>query len=89
MLRPDFVDLVAYAVEQRVGVKFSTNGTRHHRPRGRQLAALDYLDVQVSLDGADAGTNDLMRGEAPTRRPAAPWTTWPRRASVRSRSGWW
>ena len=28
MLRPDFFDLVSYAVERRVGVKFSTNGTR-------------------------------------------------------------
>ena len=28
MLRPDFFDLLAYAVERRVGVKFSTNGTR-------------------------------------------------------------
>src|SRR5579872_4532927 len=28
MLRPDFFDIVGYAVEHRVGVKFSTNGTR-------------------------------------------------------------
>ena len=28
MLRSDFFDLVSYAVERRVGVKFSTNGTR-------------------------------------------------------------
>ena len=28
MLRPDFFDLVGYAVERRIGVKFSTNGTR-------------------------------------------------------------
>jgi len=26
MLRPDFFDLVDYAVDRRVGVKFSTNG---------------------------------------------------------------
>ena len=28
MLRPDFFELIGYAVEHRVGVKFSTNGTR-------------------------------------------------------------
>jgi mycofactocin biosynthetic radical S-adenosylmethionine protein MftC len=63
MLRPDFFDLITYAVERRVGVKFSTNGTRMTPPRARTLAALDYLDVQISLDGAVAGTNDAVRGE--------------------------
>ena len=63
MLRPDFLDLVAYAVERRVGVKFSTNGTRLTPERARQLAALDYLDVQISIDGATAATNDAVRGE--------------------------
>ncbi len=47
MLRPDFFDLVGYAVDRRVGVKFSTNGTRLTPRRARQLAALDYLDVQI------------------------------------------
>src|SRR5580700_8106139 len=41
MLRPDFFDLVGYATERRVGVKFSTNGTRLTAERARQLAALD------------------------------------------------
>jgi mycofactocin radical SAM maturase len=63
MLRPDFFDLVGYAVERRVGVKFSTNGTRLTAERARRLAALDYLDVQVSIDGATAATNDAVRGE--------------------------
>ena len=62
MLRPDFFDLVGYAVERRVGVKFSTNGTRLTAERARQLSALDYLDVQVSIDGASAATNDAVRG---------------------------
>ena len=63
MLRPDFMDLVTYAVDRKVGVKFSTNGTRLNAPRARELASLDYLDVQVSLDGATAATNDAVRGE--------------------------
>jgi mycofactocin radical SAM maturase len=62
-LRPDFTDLVAYAVEHKVGVKFSTNGTRITRQRAAQLAAMDYVDVQISIDGADAATNDAVRGE--------------------------
>ncbi len=63
MLRPDFFDLVGYAVDRQVGVKFSTNGTRLTAERARQLAALDYLDVQISIDGATALTNDAVRGE--------------------------
>ena len=46
MLRPDFFDLVSYAVERRVGMKFSSNGTRLTPAPTRRLAALDYLDVQ-------------------------------------------
>src|SRR5271157_6387554 len=40
MLRPDFFDLVGYAVEHQVGVKFSTNGTCLTRARARRLAAM-------------------------------------------------
>ena len=62
MLRPDFFDLVGYAVDQRVGVKFSTNGTRLTAAKARRLAAMDYVDVQVSIDGAEASINDAVRG---------------------------
>ena len=44
MLRPDFFDLVGYAVDNRVGVKFSTNGTRLTAERARRLAAMDYVE---------------------------------------------
>jgi len=63
MLRPDFFELVEYSVDHKVGVKFSTNGTRLTPERARRLAAMDYLDVQISIDGALADTNDLVRGE--------------------------
>ncbi len=62
MIRPDFFELVEYATTSGVGVKFSTNGSRIDAERARQLAALDYLDIQISLDGADAATNDAVRG---------------------------
>jgi mycofactocin radical SAM maturase len=62
MIRPDFFDLVGHATTNGVGVKFSTNGSRIDPARARQLAAMDYLDIQISLDGADAATNDRVRG---------------------------
>jgi mycofactocin biosynthetic radical S-adenosylmethionine protein MftC len=62
MIRPDFFALVEHAVARHVGVKFSTNGTRIDAAAARRLAATDYLDLQVSLDGADAATNDRLRG---------------------------
>ncbi|HLI24753.1 MAG TPA: mycofactocin radical SAM maturase [Acidimicrobiales bacterium] len=62
-IRPDFYDLVDHAVDRGVGVKFSTNGTTITPARAARLAATDYVDVQVSLDGADAATNDAVRGE--------------------------
>ncbi len=61
-VRPDFWELLDYAIARDVGVKFSTNGVRIGRPEARRLAATDYVDVQVSLDGADAGINDAVRG---------------------------
>jgi mycofactocin radical SAM maturase len=63
MLRPDFFELLGYAVEKQVGVKFSTNGTRLTAEKARRLAAMDYVDVQISIDGALASTNDAVRGE--------------------------
>ena len=32
-------------------------------PVARRLAGSDYVDVQLSIDGADAATNDAVRGE--------------------------
>ncbi|HEV2427571.1 MAG TPA: mycofactocin radical SAM maturase, partial [Acidimicrobiales bacterium] len=61
-IRRDFFELVDHAVERRVGVKFSTNGTRIDARAAARIAGTDYVDVQVSLDGADAPTNDAVRG---------------------------
>ncbi|MDB5066401.1 MAG: Radical domain protein [Chloroflexi bacterium] len=61
-IRPDFWDLVDHAVAEGVGVKFSTNGIRIDRDRARRLAGTDYVDVQISIDGADATVNDAIRG---------------------------
>lgn len=63
MIRPDFFELLEYATSNGVGVKFSTNGSRITDERAIELAAMNYLDIQISLDGADAATNDAVRGE--------------------------
>ena len=62
-IRPDFYELVDYAVSRGVGVKFSTNGSTITAERPQRLAGTDYVDVQISIDGADATTNDAVRGE--------------------------
>jgi mycofactocin radical SAM maturase len=62
-IRHDFFDVVDYALSRQVGVKFSTNGSRIDGPTARRFAAMDYLDVQISIDGVDAATNDAVRGE--------------------------
>jgi mycofactocin radical SAM maturase len=61
-VRPDFWELVDYATAHHVGVKFSTNGVRITPEIAARLAASDYVDVQISLDGATAEVNDAVRG---------------------------
>ncbi|MGE0000261.1 MAG: mycofactocin radical SAM maturase [Ilumatobacteraceae bacterium] len=62
MVRRDFLELVDYAISRGVGVKFSTNGAFIDAAKARRFAATDYLDIQISLDGTDAVTNDAVRG---------------------------
>jgi mycofactocin biosynthetic radical S-adenosylmethionine protein MftC len=61
-VRPDFWELLDYATEHHVGVKFSTNGGRITPGVAARLAASDYVDVQISLAGATAEVNDAVRG---------------------------
>jgi len=61
-VRPDFWELVDYATAHHVGVKFSTNGVRLDAAAAARLAAADYVDVQISLDGATREVNDAVRG---------------------------
>jgi mycofactocin radical SAM maturase len=62
-IRPDFYDVVDRCVDSGVGVKFSTNGSTITPARAARLAATPSVDVQISIDGADAATNDAVRGE--------------------------
>lgn len=61
-VRSDFWELVDYATANQVGVKFSTNGVRINEEVAERLAASDYVDVQISIDGATAEVNDAVRG---------------------------
>ncbi|MFK4106618.1 mycofactocin radical SAM maturase [Streptomyces sp. NPDC019531] len=61
-VRHDFWELLDYATSHHVGVKFSTNGVRITPEAAERLARNDYVDVQISLDGATADVNDAVRG---------------------------
>jgi mycofactocin biosynthetic radical S-adenosylmethionine protein MftC len=61
-VRRDFWELVEYATSHHVGVKFSTNGSRITAERAAWLRGNDYVDVQISVDGATAEVNDRVRG---------------------------
>ncbi|MDQ2709047.1 MAG: mycofactocin radical SAM maturase [Actinomycetota bacterium] len=61
-VRPDFWEILDYSIDSGVGVKFSTNGIKLDARRAEQLARADYVDVQISLDGATAAVNDHVRG---------------------------
>jgi mycofactocin biosynthetic radical S-adenosylmethionine protein MftC len=63
-VRPDFWELVDYATAHHVGVKFSTNGVKITPAIAARLARSDYVDVQISLDGATAEVNDAVRGRS-------------------------
>ncbi len=63
LVRRDFFEILEYSIDNHVGVKFSTNGYLLDQAKADHLAALDNVDVQLSLDGADAATNDPIRGE--------------------------
>lgn len=63
MIRKDFFEILEHAETNNIGVKFSTNGTYITADNARRLASMNYLDIQISLDGVDAATNDAVRGK--------------------------
>lgn len=63
MIRHDFFDILEHAEQCNIGVKFSTNGTYIDAKNAQRLASMNYIDIQISLDGIDATTNDAVRGE--------------------------
>jgi mycofactocin radical SAM maturase len=68
MSRPDFFELMDYTLERGIGVKFSTNGTLIDEVAADWIASRDYLDVQISIDGATAETSEPIRGNGSYQR---------------------
>jgi mycofactocin radical SAM maturase len=68
MTRPDFFELMDYSLDNGIGVKFSTNGTLVDDAAADWISSRGYLDVQISLDGATAETNDPVRGTGSYKR---------------------
>ena len=62
-VRPDFWELVDYATAHKVGREVLHQRHQDRPAAARRLAASDYVDVQISLDGATAEVNDYVRGE--------------------------
>ncbi len=62
MIRKDFFEILEHAEHNNIGVKFSTNGTYIDAESAKRLAQMNYLDVQISIDGTDSATNDAVRG---------------------------
>ncbi len=63
MSRPDFVELMDYALDSGIGVKFSTNGTLLDDEHVEWVKRRgERLDLQISIDGATAATSDPIRG---------------------------
>ena len=89
-IRSDFWELVDYATDHHVGVKFSTNGSRITEAVAVRLAASDYVDVQISLDGADRrGQRRRAGARVRSPPPSPPWSAWRPPASPASSSRWW
>ncbi len=62
LMRPDIVELAAYAGERGLAVALATNGVLMTREIAADLRRAGVRRVSVSLDGASAGTHDDVRG---------------------------
>lgn len=67
-LRDDFFDILDYASRKGITLCVSTNGTLLDEPMVKRLKSIRNLYLQVSLDGASAQTNDLIRGKGTYER---------------------
>ncbi len=62
LLRPDFLDLAAYAVKRKIRATVSTNGTLIDAEKARLFKKIGLGYVGVSIDGIGE-SNDLFRGQ--------------------------
>lgn len=62
-IRDDFIDLLHLAHKNQIVTCVSTNGLLIDDSLAQQLARMEMLYLQVSLDGATAEVNDAIRGK--------------------------
>ncbi len=87
-VRPDFWEIVDYATAHHVGVKFSTNGVKITPEVAERLARNDYLDIQISLDGATPRSTITSADRVRTTPRSRPWPISRRPGSRTSSSRW-
>ncbi len=61
-IRRDFLEILRHADSIGIGIKFSTNGYFIDDTFAGELNGFRYTDVQISIDGPDRESNDLIRG---------------------------
>lgn len=69
LVRPDILDLAAYATSLGVRVTFSTNGTLIDARKAVRIASIGVTYVGISIDGGEA-RHDKFRGRAGAYRDA-------------------
>jgi mycofactocin radical SAM maturase len=67
-IREDFIDLLSYAHDRGLVTCVSTNGLVVDDGLARHLSGMRFLYLQVSLDGATAEVNDVIRGKGTYKR---------------------
>ena len=87
-VRPDFWELLDYAISHDVGVKFSTNGIKLDKSGPRSWRRRTTSTSRSPWTGRRprSTTTSAARGRTPPR--SARWRTWPRPGSASRRSRW-
>lgn len=81
-IRRDFLEILRHANSIGIGVKFSTNGSFIDDGFARELSGFSYTDVQISIDGPDRQSNDLIRGAGSFDRALKAMDTLQRRNGI-------
>lgn len=62
-MRDDIWDILKYCHDREFVTCVSTNGSKIDEAAAEKLAAMEFMYMQVSLDGATEETNDAIRGK--------------------------
>ena len=88
-VRPDFWELLDYAIDHEVGVKFSTNGIKLDAARApRSWPAPTTWTCRSRWTGPPPRSTTRCAARARTTRRCGRWRTWPRPVSASPRSAW-